>query len=63
LIILILYIRDPEKFDRIAIHISWALSWVSRHFEKRVIRREVKYLIASEFIRNFPIERFQKYQK
>jgi hypothetical protein len=53
LIILILYIREPEKFDRIAIHISWALSRASRHFEKSAIRREVKYLITREFIRNF----------
>jgi hypothetical protein len=56
LIILILYIREPEKFDRIAIHISWALSRASRHFEKSAIRREVKYLITHEFIRNFPVE-------
>jgi hypothetical protein len=56
LIILILYIREPEKFDRIAIHISWALSRASRHFEKSAIRREVKYLITREFIRNFPRE-------
>jgi len=55
-IILILYIHYPEKFERIAIHISWTLSRASRHFEKSAIKREVKYFIASEFIRNFPVE-------
>jgi len=56
LIILILYIHKPERFERIAIHVSWALSWASKRFEKSAISREVRHLIRSGFTKNFAVE-------
>lgn len=55
-ILLLYYIRNPEPFEKIAIHISWILSRVSRYFEKRAISREVRYIVSSSFSKNFPIE-------
>ncbi len=46
----------PERFERIAIHISWALSWASKRFEKSAISREVRHLIESSFTKNFAVE-------
>ena len=56
LVVLFLYIQKPERFERIAIHISWALSWASKRFEKSAISREVRHLIESSFTKNFAVE-------
>ncbi len=56
LIIMLLYIRRPESFERIAIHLSWAFSWASKRFEKNAISREVRHLIVSSFTKNFAVE-------
>jgi len=55
LAILLLYLRSPEKFERIAIHVSWLLSRVSRKYEKVAVQREVRHMIASKFRKNFEI--------
>lgn len=53
---MVLYIWSPEKFERIAIHVSWMLPWINRRFEKSAISREVRYLVGSAFAKDFPVE-------
>lgn len=55
-ILLLCYLRNPESFEKIVVHILRILSRLSRYFEKRAISREVRYIVSSSFSKNFPIE-------
>jgi len=48
-LILLLYLHNPEKIEKITIHVSWTLSWISKQAEKKAISKEVKYLVLSSF--------------
>ncbi len=56
LMVLLLYLYNPEKFERIAIHINWLLSKVSKRREKKAIAKEIRYIILTKFKENFGLE-------
>jgi len=56
LLFFILYIRHPESFEKIIIHVAWVLSRISKRAEKNAIAREVKYLVRSGFTKYIAVE-------
>ncbi|MHA1632621.1 MAG: hypothetical protein ACTSXC_07450 [Candidatus Freyarchaeota archaeon] len=54
--VFLFYIKYPEKFEKILIHIDWLLSRVSREYEKRAITKEVRYIVYTKFKENFEVE-------
>jgi hypothetical protein len=57
---LILYIRHPEKFEKIIVHVARFLSLFSGEFEKKAVAREVSYIVSSEFAKSYRIEEVPK---
>jgi hypothetical protein len=49
LVIFILYLVHPEKFERIGIHVLKLLSLISKSAERRSISKEVAYIISTNF--------------
>jgi len=56
LLLFILYLHNPENFEKIIIHVAWLLSRISKHAEKSAIAREVKYLVVSGFTKYLSVE-------
>lgn len=44
LIVFIFYLKYPEKFEKIFVHILWLISIFSKEYEKRAIAKEVTLL-------------------
>jgi len=53
---LILYIRHPEKFEKMIVHVARFLSLFSGEFEKKTVAREASYIVSSEFAKSYRIE-------
>lgn len=53
-LLLLFYLKNPERFEKLAVHVAWALSAVSSRIEKRAISREVAYITGSKFREVFP---------
>ena len=60
--LLLLYLTKPEIFEKILIHVSFVLSYVSKTYEKKAVSREVRYLILENFVKNLIYLKFLKYQ-
>jgi hypothetical protein len=55
--ILILYFWYPEKFEKIVIHVNWALSHINKRFEREAISREVASIVSTAFVKEYRLER------
>ena len=55
LVIMMLYLHNPERFERVMIHFSWLLSRISKAYAKKAISKEVRYMVLTRFAREFEI--------
>jgi len=60
LVIFILYLVHPEKFERIGIHVLKLLSFISKSAERRSISKEVAYIISTNFSTNLRLKEIPK---
>jgi len=57
---IVLYLKFPEKFEKIGIHIKWLLGSVSSSFERKAISSEVQYIVLRGFKELYPIQEIPK---
>jgi hypothetical protein len=60
LVIFILYLVYPEKFERIGIHVLKLLSFISKSAKRRSISKEVAYIISTNFSTNLRLKEIPK---
>jgi|GEM_PF-831148 len=59
-VILLLYVFYPEKLEKILIQVLKLFSLISDQVEKRVVSREVTYIVSTHFAKSFYFEEVPK---
>ena len=43
-VLFFLYLKHPEKFEKVVLHVVWVLSAASSWMERRAISKEIAYI-------------------